>query len=139
MDESKLYKRFIIGLKDKYNLSFNDIKDWEYAGSEEHISYYKLRFPHSKKLPQKEDECVCGHWIKKNCYITDGKRILILGSCCIEKFIPKGLKRICSKCHQPHKNRIVNRCNDCRIGICDICNIKIDPKYKTCFKCKINL
>ena len=137
MNESILYKRFLSGLKNIYDLSYNDIKDWEYAGNNESgKKYYYLRFPKSKKLPEYEDNCVCGHAIIKNCYITDGRRILVVGSCCVEKFMPNGLKRLCSKCHSPHRNRKINKCNDCRIGYCDICNTTIDPDYKTCYPCK---
>jgi len=138
MEESDLYKRFLIGLKDIYDLSFNDIKSWEYAGNNDSGKiYYYLRFPKSKKLPEYEDKCICGHPIIKNCYITDGRRILVLGSCCVEKFMPNGIKRRCSECHQPHRNRKINKCNECRIGYCDICNTTIDPFYKTCYWCKV--
>jgi hypothetical protein len=138
MEEYDLYKRFLIGLQNIYDLSFNDIKDWQYAGNNGSGQiYYKLRFPKSKKLPDYESNCVCGHPIIKNCYITDGRRILVLGSCCVEKFIPSGLKRVCSKCNKPHRNIKINKCNDCRIGYCDKCNTTIDPNYKVCYRCKV--
>jgi len=85
-------------------------------------------------LPEPTDECVCGHHIAENCYITDGERILILGICCIKKFIPKNT-RTCEKCEEPHKNRIVNRCNNCRIGVCDNCSKNCNESYKKCYNC----
>ena len=42
---------------------------------------------------------------------------------------------ICEKCGNKHKNRVVNRCNKCRIGLCDNCNKIIDKKYKKCYNC----
>jgi hypothetical protein len=138
MNESILYKRFLSGLKNIYGLTFEDIKDWEYAGNDTNgKKYYSLRFPKSTKLPDYEDKCICGHFIINNSYITDNKRILVLGSCCVKSFMPTGLKRLCSKCHSPHRNRKINKCNDCRIGYCDICNTTIDANYKTCYSCKI--
>lgn len=139
MNESILYKRFLTGLKDIYDLTFEDIKNWEYAGSDSpNNKYYRLRFPKSTKLPEHEDNCVCGHPIIKNCYITDDRRVLVVGSCCVEKFMPNGLKRLCSQCDKPHRNRKINKCNDCRKGYCDDCNTTIDYKYKICYWCKIN-
>lgn len=136
-DKKDLYKKFVTGLKDIYDLPFNDIKHWEYAGNNgSGIKYYHLKFPNSKKLPEYTDTCICGHFIINNSYITDGKRILVLGSCCVKRFIPNGTKRLCSECHLPHKNTSINKCNACRVGYCDRCNTTIDPDYKMCYKCK---
>jgi len=131
-----LTKRFIEGLKN-YSLSLDDIKNgnWKYCGGNagSHLNYFKMCRKNSP-LPESVAHCVCGHHIKDNCYITDGKKFLILGNCCIKKFIPKS-SRTCEKCEKPHKNRIVNRCNKCRIGICDKCNKSCFKAYKKCFTC----
>jgi hypothetical protein len=58
----------------------------------------------------------------------------VIGSECINKFLEK--RRTCSKCGEEHRNRIVNRCNDCRWGMCDYCDRTIDPKYRVCYNCK---
>ena len=87
-------------------------------------------------MPSHKDNCVCGHYIEENCFITNDVDIIVLGNCCIKKFLPENKSsRTCEKCKEPHKNHIVNRCNDCRYGLCDKCNIKINPKYKICAKC----
>lgn len=135
----ELTTKFIEGLK-KYDLTYDEItnSNWKYCGGRNghHLNYFKLCFKHDK-LPEIETNCVCGHHIEENCYITDGKEILVLGNCCIKKFIPKS-SRTCENCGEPHKNRIVNRCNDCRKGICDVCDKTCDSKYKKCYNCAFN-
>ena len=130
-----LKKRFILGLE-QYNLTFEEVRDnWKYCGgdSNNHYSYFKLLYP-GKKIPNHEDYCVCGHDILYNCYITDGKEMLVLGSCCIKRFM-KHNNRTCEVCNKPHKNRNVNRCNVCRIGYCEKCKKECKPTYKTCYNC----
>ena len=136
-----LTKKFIKGLME-YNLSIEEIQngDWKYCGGDKgrHLNYFKLTCPEDD-LPGWTNECVCSHAIVENCYITDGDNILILGNCCIKKFMPEGLSgRTCSLCDAPHKNRIVDRCNDCREGLCDGCGKTINSNYKKCWQCKNN-
>lgn len=136
----KLTNKFINGLKN-YGLTYDDIKNsnWRYCGGNKgrHFNYFKLCFK-DDEIPELIDKCVCGQCILENCYITDGERILVLGNCCIKKFIPKS-SRTCEICGEPHKNRKVNKCNNCRIGICEICNKECDPKYKKCYNCEFNI
>ena len=86
------------------------------------------------EFPEHQERCVCGHKIKENCYITKDDSLLVLGNCCIKKFLPNS-GRTCENCDKPHRNRKVNRCNSCRIGVCDDCNTKCNPDYKTCYNC----
>jgi hypothetical protein len=133
----ELTDKFIKGLE-KYNLTFDEIKKWKYCGGNmnRHYNYFKICFKNND-LPDKVHECVCGHHIKENCYITDGVEILVLGNCCIKRFVPKN-SRTCQVCGEPHKNRVVNRCNDCRKGICDKCDKRCSESYKTCYNCFSN-
>ncbi len=134
----ELTNRFIEGLK-QYNLTYDEILsgNWKYCGGNKgrHFNYFVL-FSKGRDLPQPGEKyiCVCGHHIVENCYITDNARILVLGNCCIKKFIPKS-SRTCENCGKPHRNRKVNRCNLCRIGICETCNKKCNRKYKKCYDC----
>ena len=132
----ELTQQFIKGLHN-YGLTYELIKksNWKYCGGNNgrHLRYFRLSCPHDD-LPEHANDCVCGHKIVENCYITDGEQILILGNCCIKKFITKH-SRTCEKCGQPHKNRVVNRCNTCRKGICDSCGKNCDEMYSKCFKC----
>jgi len=140
---NNLTDKFIKGLQN-YNLTQKDIKNqnFKYCGGNEgrHNNYFKIFF--KKKLeenprwiPEFKEECVCGHKIKENCYIiNDSNIILTLGNCCIKKFVPKS-GRTCEVCQSPHKNRIVNRCNECRVGICDKCDKECSRKYSLCWKC----
>ena len=109
-----LSSRFLNGLK-SYNLSQEDIAGWNYCGGTKkgrHLAYFKMRFP-NHELPALSEECICGHPIKQNCYITNNEDILVLGNCCIKRFIPK-CGRTCSECGGGHKNRKDNKCHSCR-------------------------
>ena len=135
---SKPSPQFLRGLKE-YNLTYEQLlqEGWKYAGgsNDRHLKYFNISSPEGETLPPFAAECVCGHRIKENCYITNDSEILILGNCCIKRFIPKS-GRTCEKCGEPHKNRIVNRCNDCRVGICDGCGCSLrNPQYPKCWSC----
>jgi hypothetical protein len=133
--------KFIEGLK-QYNLSKEQIEngDWVYAGGDnkQHLKYFTLLFP-KKKLPFKSLECVCGHYIEHNCYIRNKitKEFLILGSCCIKKFIPNKFARYCEVCNKQHKNTKDNKCNECRnIKRCLDCKIVLRVAYhRYCLDC----
>ena len=124
-----LTQRFISGLK-KYNLTIEELSKWKWCGSNKtHLNYYKLVLGKDAVLPELTDRCVCGHMIKENCYIENGEEILVLGNCCIKKFVPMRT-RTCEDCNKPHKNRTINKCNEC---------IKLIPKrprnHVVCKKC----
>jgi hypothetical protein len=131
-----LTDKFINGLTN-YGLSYEQIKmsGWKYCGGNKgrHLKYFNLSCP-GESVPDKENECVCGHKIEENCYITNGTDILILGNCCVKRFIDKN-SRSCETCGGLHKNRLVNRCNRCRIGVCDKCSKKCNPSFKKCYLC----
>ena len=191
MASTQLTNRFIAGLK-KHKLTYDEMKDWKYCGGQmrEHHNYFRLCFG-AVAFPSQRSKCVCGQDIKENCYITPKipeDRILVLGNCCIKKFIPDSkrtcelcgkshqnrkdnlcsecrpahikkccdlcgdhhknrkdnlcndcrsgiIKRNCANCGIRHKNTIVNRCDVCRSGVCDLCDKKIDIKYKKCYRC----
>lgn len=139
--ENELSKRLIEGLK-KYNLTLDEIKNsgWNYCGGDVHschTNYWKLRF-NDMKFPPHEAHCVCGHFIRENCYITNNNtNFVIIGNCCIKKFLPKDKqRRTCSICQKPHRNRVVNKCNSCRKGKCDKCEGTTYKRYKLCYSCK---
>ena len=121
---------------------FSKDKNWIYVGGDynEHLKYFEMvskSYGWDKK-PKHKEYCICGHYIEKNCYIYNKStnKLKIIGIECINKFKLNG--RTCDICGEKHKNRIVNRCNDCRYGICDYCDKNIDKKYKICFNCKFN-
>ena len=162
---SDLSERFLKGLL-SYGLTYEDIIEsgWKYAGGDRgrHLNYYNLMFNGYEKIPY-EGRCICGHPIKENCYITDANQesYIVLGNCCIKRFIPKSC-RTCDICEGPHKNRKINRCNNCRnkygdrtcdickgghrnkyvnkcnqcrLGHCDVCHKKIQTCYRKCYNC----
>ena len=144
----ELTKRFIKGLQN-YNLTYEEIKNgkWKYSGgnAKGHLNYFRTCYG-DKKLPDHKFKCICGHAIKENCYITDGKEIITLGNCCIKKFLPEGKSgRTCEDCGKPHRNRKDNKCHDCRDikyntpieNNCRTCGIKCNSKYKYCYNCHL--
>lgn len=139
IEKSNLSTRFLNGLRN-YNLTYEEIinSNWKYAGGNRrhHLNYFCLCFGSVEYLPDYTDECVCGHYIEENCYITDGKDdFMVVGNCCIQKFIPLA-GRTCELCDNPHQNRKKNRCNECREKICDKCDASHTNKTtKKCNKC----
>tara|TARA_R110001592_G_scaffold326906_3_gene607901 strand:- start:168 stop:611 length:444 start_codon:yes stop_codon:yes gene_type:complete len=135
-----LTKQFIEGLKG-YNLTLEQIQngDWFYCGGDalgRPLNKFKKMFP-KRRQPSHKDKCVCGHDIKENCYITNGERFITLGNICIKKFIDKNINvKTCSLCNAPHKNIKVDRCNNCREGLCKICGETAIRYKKFCSKCK---
>ena len=93
-----------------------------------------MAFSHLQ-TPEHTDRCVCDHFIQENCYITNDTDMIVVGNCCIKKFVNKS-GRTCDKCGEPHKNRVVNRCNLCRQGCCDSCGRNINSRYKNCYRCR---
>lgn len=125
-------ERFINGLK-SYNLTYEEVKEWDYCGGNNgtHLKYYKKKYQ-NKQLPEFKNNCICGHKLKNNCYITNHNIILILGSCCIKRFIDKGLKRTCLTCDKPYKGKY-RCCIDCRKTRCWTCCA--NSYFKFCKNC----
>ena len=114
--------RLATGLQN-YDLSLDEISNgkWFYCGGDHgtHLSYWLLRNKTKKQMgkkewsfPPHESTCACGHPIMRNCYISNKKQILIIGNCCIKKFIHVK-SRTCEECGNDHKNRNWNLCRDC--------------------------
>ena len=127
------------GIKEVNNLKLDGYK---YAGGDfgSHKNYWTI-FARGqgwdyRNRPKFKNYCVCGQELQRNCWVYNEKnnRMKVIGSECINKFIDK--RRTCHLCNEEHKNRIVNRCNDCRIGLCDICDREISKTYKRCWDCK---
>jgi len=153
----RLCQAFKNGLYEKYRITYDEIKTWEFCGGQKHPraaeysnsdfnryeQYFYKCFPDAKFLDL-IDECVCGQTICHNGYIRKDKNatvneIIIVGSCCIKHFIDTGLKRICESCNKPHKSHYLtegNSCRSCRLLITKEQNaiIKDQKKYKKKFK-----
>jgi DNA-directed RNA polymerase subunit M/transcription elongation factor TFIIS len=137
--ETVILTRFIKGLA-SYNVSLADIQSgkWIYYGTDERgrdFEYYTLSSGCDKPLAH-GDYCVCGHKIGCNYYITDGKRILILGSTCIKRFLPKECRvKLCPCCREEMKGK---RPKGKRSFICDSCE-RIDRDTEQLIKDSFNL
>ena len=138
-----VYRKFVEGLL-KHGLTIEEVsKSWKYCGGNgkpRHVRYWKM-FNKGKLIPfpPYEQQCVCDHPIVENCYITNGKGwILVVGNCCIEHFVENS-GRTCEVCGEPHRNRHVNTCNNCRTGLCDRCGDSCTTKSTKCYACKKGL
>jgi hypothetical protein len=61
---------------------------------------------------------------------------VVLGNCCIKRFIPKDLaSKTCSVCKKPHRNRRVDKCNGCRDDLCITCNRPYSGRGLYCWNC----
>lgn len=143
--DSDLHVRFINGLR-RLGLDPNVVvSEYKYCGGdyENHKNYWELvksSMPDDTPDPLHEDNCVCGQAIVRNAYIkNDDHHVIVVGSCCIKQFMPNGLHRTCEVCGEEHRNRKVNRCNECRVGVCDDCGGKCSEKYSVCYSCKTGI
>ena len=114
------HKKFIKELT-KYSQTDTPLQEWKYAGGNtgRHANWFKNLYPNQVFLSG-ADRCICTHPIIENCYIQNREtnRILIIGSCCIKRFIPEEAQgRTCSICDEPHQNRNDPWCYLCRGGI----------------------
>ena len=109
--EHIISKRLDLGfLKRDYTLEqIKEIKEtWVYCGGDgirkwgtdytnKHLIYWKLQNHYNGEMPP-HDDCVCDEILTMNCFITDRKgKILVLGNCCIERFIDHAGK-LCDEC-----------------------------------------
>ena len=132
-----LYVRFISGLQEHYGLTVDDLDDYVYVGGDRkgRLTYFRLKYP-GEVIPEHSQTCVCGHAIEENCFIrnTQTGHTLIIGTCCNKNFVTTSGKN-CQDCGAPHRNKVVDRCNDCRRSKCDDCGARCRPAYKTCYSC----
>jgi len=95
----------------------DNFADYSYCGGDSGRHTHK-RMLSGMKAPKHEDDCLCGHDIKWNCYLMKTRQpeigAIVVGSCCIERFIPTGMRLACKECGAAHRNRKDNICNDCR-------------------------
>jgi len=105
-------ERFRRGLSSRGYDPDDVMKNWRYYGGDygEHYNYLRLLGGHKRR---KEDRCVCGQYIKRNCYIEKDNDVIVIGNCCIKRFMKKS-GRTCSVCEAPHINRKYNFCNMCK-------------------------
>lgn len=118
------HKKFLEALKQAsivpHEIYYKD--QWKYAGGEMGRHCLKLKsalgkgFWHFVDTIKRKDRCICTHWIVENCYIQSilTGRILIVGNCCIKKFLKIDTTKRCQNCAEPHSNRLDNFCFDCR-------------------------
>lgn len=136
--DTKEFKRFEKGLT-KHHITVEEFQ----------TKYKVLKYDVEKEceeIPEQQEYCICGMKIIHNRYVRNieeidtSKRILVVGSCCIKKFIPEeNRNKICGNCKRAHKNREVNLCKKCEYTYCYLCYAFIhnsyEDKHKMCKEC----
>ena len=123
--------------------------DWIYAGGEfnnkdpRHYNYWTMTKKSynltDQNIPQNlTNKCLCNEEIQNDCWIMNKKtfEMLVVGNVCIKKFT-KGTLRVCDECGAKHRNRKLNKCNDCKVGYCCDCGKSNDNGYVRCYLCYI--
>lgn len=162
MEPNGISRKFKDGLE-KIGKTIEEISMWRYCGGNDdgHELYFKMLFG-ERFMPQSEN-CVCETKIKTCCYITPDKTdrhadILVLGSCCIKRFIPKDNRgKRCQRCNNPHRNNMIDMCSSCikddikrekerereynrikKQTDCEKCiKVIMEGKYKRCYECNM--
>ena len=82
-------EKFYNNFKNLYDADLDDLNsEWRYHGSIKHEGdkgrgVYLLKTP----LPDYSLKCICGHAIKENCIVSNGKHSRVVGNCCVKKFL----------------------------------------------------
>jgi hypothetical protein len=108
--------------------SLGNLKNWEYVGGNRHVTdeeRFAMICP-NEAAPGFTNTCPCGKTpILYNCYIRHKNtgKIKVVGSECINKFIPDGLKLKCIECDKLHLSRKYPLCAECKKGMlsCERC------------------
>ena len=140
-------------LMNDYGISVEEfIENFKYCGGDtgSHFNYWNMINCLDKDTPFHKDNCICDHFIYENCYAVDKRdknKIVVLGNCCIKRFLGNNAGRTCEKCGKKHKNRKNNLCKECRnneknnddFKLCgnNDCEKLIKKKYKYCYSCYI--
>lgn len=95
----------------------DDLSHYVYAGGRNGSMYkYFVMRKTRHEMPDKRDECLCGHHIKENCFIEHRPtgELFVIGNCCIKKWLPKeNQRKTCEICNCPHKRTKTNVCTSC--------------------------
>ena len=103
-------------------------KEWKYIGGLEGRHLKKLVTTFGEKyyevvnIPTHSSKCICGHHIEEQCYIQNihTKEVVVVGNCCIKKFLGIDTSSICQHCGNKNKSRKDSFCSECRGGILNI-------------------
>lgn len=121
-EESSYFKRLVANLERIYGLTWDDFKLFFYAGGDtkRHLEYFLSKMGGISQ-PDKAQNCACGQVIVENCYVTRKAKdiVVVMGNCCIKRYVPTGMSKTCEICNKPHKNRKDDICKKCRKEIKD--------------------
>jgi len=139
MASVKLHEKFLRGLEER-RITIEEFNKYKYAGGNRgsHKKYFKICGLLDKEPPSFRF-CICNHPIEEQCYLAnEEKKALVIGNCCIKKFVPKeNRERRCTKCNEKHRNIKDNYCKKCR-ELCknNGCNNLKKSKYtEQCIEC----
>src|ERR1700744_1157849 len=118
-DSSTIYTERLINGFARCAVSRNEITNFLYCGGTpdgdtQYWERYKDGHP-TLIEPAFTTICICGaSGLVKNYYVSDGTKVIAIGSECIRKFIRDGRSHHCNVCNIVHRNRSDNLCTACR-------------------------
>ena len=98
---------FYGNFRDLYNVDRDALeKNWKYHGhlqdvEDRQYGVHSLNIP----IPAYTNRCICGHYIKTNCVVSDGTHAVVVGTTCVDKFMPIPKKQM----DDLHKERVLAR------------------------------
>lgn len=152
-----------MNLKLLFDLTYEQFQKYDYAGGKKYIDIntpgknwgchqreWERREKNGETQPLYKNKCLCNTKITNQCFIinekeTDqNKRIIVIGSCCIELFLPSKMNIKCNICGKLPKNnnvykccKTLNICKECRKTHCELCGKKLIQKA-FCKYCDLN-
>ena len=122
------------GSLSEFGLTFSDIQTYRRAGrAKDHVpnATFKHNFGKYAKLPPHRNNCLCGHYIKEQCYLCPEESnnvddIIVVGNSCVKRFGFEPALR----------GKLENKLK------CDLCGSLVNKKgiarHKKTSKCKHN-
>jgi hypothetical protein len=117
----------IEGLTDKYmkkiqekldllNITFEDLLNFKYNKNDQIESIIDKTKENLKAYNiNAYNECLCGHIIKNHKVISNDIIHLIVGACCVKRFIKKDNQiSKCKRCNMDHNKRVNSLCEPCK-------------------------
>lgn len=133
-----MWEKFLVGFEFR-GYDREEIINFKYVGdnyTDTGMNYWRMN--NIGKYPPCSLYCICNHYIIRQAYIYDGKDVLVVGCCCIKRFIKSGLNRTCMMCKKKHQRRNTDKCNSCKTK-CFTCWGKCEERFVNCILCRVKM
>lgn len=147
--EAMGYKMKEVPLEEREAMIKDIEENWWFAGGRDtkpdsgtacpyDVNAWKKLWEHyfgQKPMPDTCEFCVCRQdGLRYNLYVTNGERVIIIGSVCMYQFLPRIARQVkekrCDRCMKPHKNRSNNYCKPCRVVVKEEEKRRVQEEYE---------